>query len=78
MKFSMRDNTIYIDAEQLMMRNFLRTNSILIVAIYDYELPLKAILQYEGSDYEIKQHTTQYETRTRSTLHIYVCENVHG
>ena len=74
----MRDNSIYIDAEQLQMRNFLRTNSILIVAVYDKELPLRAILQYAGSDYAIKQHTTQYENRTRSTLNVYVCENVHG
>lgn len=72
------DNTIYIDAENLQMRNFLKTNSILIVAIYEKELPLKATLVYEGTNYSIKQHTTQEEKRTRSPLHIYVCEAVHG
>jgi len=74
----MKDNTIYIDVEKLPTKNTLKTNSILILAVYNKELPLQAKLVYFGHTYEIKQHTMQVERKTLDKVYIYICEETNG
>ena len=70
----MKDNTIYIDVDKIPMKNTSITNTMLILAIYNKELPLTAKLNYIGRTYVIKQHTTQVEKKTLDNVYIYICE----
>ena len=74
----MKDHTVYIDCANLDLRNIIRTNSILIVAVYKNELPLNATLVYAGRNYNIKEHTKVIEKQTNYPLYVYIAEDRFG